>query len=111
MAIPGKAKAVLTRASAAAKSVDRPYRPDARLISASGEVKPSRTIGCLRRSERYRLRYPGVIVSTTIGNSENMSQPWFAEGSADLEAGRSGSDDPTLVIAPLRKTNSFLVAP
>ncbi|WP_458146465.1 LysR substrate-binding domain-containing protein [Bradyrhizobium sp. UFLA05-109] len=60
--------------------------------------------------QSYRLRYPGVIVSTTIGNSENVAV-MVREGSADLGLVEAAIDDPTLVMAPVAEDELILVAP
>jgi DNA-binding transcriptional LysR family regulator len=56
------------------------------------------------------LRYPGVIVSTTISNSENVVA-MVHEGSADLGLVEAAIDDPTLAIAPVAEDELILVAP
>jgi DNA-binding transcriptional LysR family regulator len=60
--------------------------------------------------QSYRLRYPSVIVSTTIGNTENVAA-MIHEGSADLGLVEAAIDDPTLVIAPVAEDELILVAP
>ena len=56
------------------------------------------------------MRYPGVIVSTTISNSENVVA-MVHEGSADLGLVEAAIDDPTLAIAPVAEDELILVAP
>ena len=104
-----EAKAVLARASAAAKVLT----DLADLTRGSLALAASQTVANYwlpAAIQSYRLRYPGVIVSTTIGNSENVAA-MVHEGSADLGLVEAAIDDPTLVIAPVAEDELILVAP
>jgi DNA-binding transcriptional LysR family regulator len=104
-----EAKAVLARASAAAKVLT----DLADLTRGSLALAASQTVANYwlpAAIQSYRLRYPGVIVSTTIGNSENVAA-MVHEGSADLGLIEVAIDDPTLVIAPVAEDELILVAP
>jgi DNA-binding transcriptional LysR family regulator len=104
-----EAKAVLARASAAAKVLT----DLADLTRGSLALAASQTVANYwlpAAIQSYRLRYPGVIVSTTIGNSENVAA-MVHEGSADLGLIEAAIDDPTLVIAPVAEDELILVAP
>jgi DNA-binding transcriptional LysR family regulator len=104
-----EAKAVLARASAAAKVLT----DLADLTQGSLALAASQTVANYWLPvaiQRYRLRHPGVIFSTTIGNSEDVAA-MVREGSADLGLIEAAIDDPTLVIAPVAKDELILVAP
>ena len=104
-----EAKAVLARASVAAKVLT----DLADLTRGSLALAASQTVANYwlpAAIQSYRLRYPGVIVSTTIGNSENVAA-MVHEGSADLGLIEVAIDDPTLVIAPVAEDELILVAP
>ena len=91
--------AVLARASAAAKVLtDLADLTLGLLALAASQTVANYWLPVAIQS--YRLRYPGVIVSTTIGSSENVAA-MVHEGSADLGLVEAAIDDPTLVIAPV----------
>ena len=104
----GRSEKIAWRLSSSGQAVRRSaafrsFGTTARLAFRSG----SRSTG---RRQSYRLRYPGVIVSTTISNSENVVA-MVHEGSADLGLIEVAIDDPTLVIAPVAEDELILVAP
>jgi DNA-binding transcriptional LysR family regulator len=104
-----EARAVLARASAAAKVLT----DLADLTRGSLAVAASQTVANYWLPvaiQSYRLRYPGVIVSATIGNSVNVAA-MVREGSADLGLVEAAIDDPALVIAPVAEDELILVAP
>jgi DNA-binding transcriptional LysR family regulator len=104
-----EAKAVLARASAAAKVLtDLADLTRGSLALAASQTVANYWLPVAIQS--YRLRYPGVIVSTTIGNAENVAA-MVHQGSADLGLVEAAIDDPTLVIAPVAEDELILVAP
>ncbi|MGY8663938.1 LysR family transcriptional regulator [Bradyrhizobium sp. UFLA05-109] len=104
-----EAKAVLARASDAAKVLtDLADLTQGSLALAASQTVANYWLPVAIQS--YRLRYPGVIVSTTIGNSENVAV-MVREGSADLGLVEAAIDDPTLVMAPVAEDELILVAP
>jgi DNA-binding transcriptional LysR family regulator len=104
-----EAKAVLTRASAAAKVLT----DLADLTRGSLALAASQTVANYwlpSAIQSFRLRHPGVIVSTTISNSENVAA-MIREGIADLGLVESAISDPTLVKTSVARDELILVAP
>jgi len=104
-----EAKGVLTRASAAVKVLtDLTELTQGSLALAASQTVANYWLPVAIQS--YRLLHPGVIVSTTIGNSENVAA-MIHQGKADLGFVEALIDDQALVVAPVAEDELILVAP
>lgn len=60
--------------------------------------------------ERYRMRYPGIVITQTIGNTEYVAGR-VHDGLADLGFAEGAIDDPALMVTPVAEDELVLVAP
>ena len=104
-----EARAVLARAAAA----ERMLTELADLTRGSLELASSQTIANYwlpHAIQSYRARYPAIVVSTTIGNTESVSAK-IHDGAAGLGFVEAEIDDPSLSVTPVAEDELVLVVP
>ncbi|WP_018388486.1 LysR substrate-binding domain-containing protein [Ancylobacter sp. FA202] len=104
-----EARAVLARASAAEKVL----ADLAGLVHGSLALAGSQTVANYWLPpliERYRRRYPGVLVSLVIGNTDFVAA-LVQDGAADLGFIEGEVEAPVLLAAPVAEDEMVLVAP
>jgi DNA-binding transcriptional LysR family regulator len=104
-----EARAVLAQAAAAEKVL----ADLAGLKRGALSLAASQTVANYwlpRVIERYRVRYPGIVITQTIGNTEYVAGR-VHDGLADLGFAEGAVDDPALAMTPIAEDELVLVAP